>query len=359
MSSNFCFGKLELMTGFKGSGVQFLVPNIVRLEVVKNYAELLEAMSRAAKEALKKVHGHFGVVLSDMVGVLGKIETDKYSDIASKSFDLYAGECGAVFLSDSVVASRIVEDYMEGNPPFGGGKKKCEFPDAIALHAIDLWSNVNRSRVLVVSNDKGWLSYCDGKENLCCVEGFPEALDILNAQDWPRRFVNGLVEFLRDDRSDDFKLVLLDEIGNIFQGKSVNVESYSSLHMYIDADGYVESCDSLSFVGDGDGNARLLLAEVRDDSISVSCTVTVVSTLQIDIDLSVWDGVDRETISLPSQSRMVGNEFDVDLTIRFEIDRDAINIDYNDLAIEVDCDPVSISVDIGEVAPFEGRDYEE
>jgi len=58
----------------------------------------------------------------------------------------------------------IMDDYFGGKPPFGAGKKKAEFPDAIVVSMLQAWCVATKQSVYVVSQD-GDLKAC------CALEG--------------------------------------------------------------------------------------------------------------------------------------------------------------------------------------------
>jgi hypothetical protein len=78
--------------------------------------------------------------------------------------------------------SAILDDYFNGQPPFGTGKKKAEFPDALAAQALRTWCKTNGQKMHVVSGDGDWQAVCDAvpefifKKELAEVLGrFPDA----------------------------------------------------------------------------------------------------------------------------------------------------------------------------------------
>ncbi|MCE9567932.1 MAG: PIN domain-containing protein [Planctomycetes bacterium] len=62
--------------------------------------------------------------------------------------------------TDGVPVASILDDYFAQRPPFGAGKKKSEFPDAIAASALRDWCNSNQQKMHVVSGDGDWKAVC-------------------------------------------------------------------------------------------------------------------------------------------------------------------------------------------------------
>ena len=60
----------------------------------------------------------------------------------------------------------VLDAYFEKQPPFGPGKNKCEFPDALVLETLREWCAQNKLDLAVVSPDEGIKATCDGDDVL-------------------------------------------------------------------------------------------------------------------------------------------------------------------------------------------------
>lgn len=60
-------------------------------------------------------------------------------EVCSKIFQRNQQDTGCEVLYDAMLVSTetIYESYFAGKPPFNTGRKKDEFPDALALHALE------------------------------------------------------------------------------------------------------------------------------------------------------------------------------------------------------------------------------
>ena len=58
----------------------------------------------------------------------------------------------------------VTDKYFRESSPFRGRKRKCQFPDAIALISIESWARKNQKSVLAISHDKQWKSFADKSE---------------------------------------------------------------------------------------------------------------------------------------------------------------------------------------------------
>src|SRR5260370_35343081 len=62
---------------------------------------------------------------------------------------------------------QLMARYFAAAPPFeGSGKKKNEFPDAIALLSLEAWAKAKSKTILAISNDGGWASFAEDSEHI-------------------------------------------------------------------------------------------------------------------------------------------------------------------------------------------------
>ena len=77
----------------------------------------------------------------------------------------------------------VLEAYFEKQPPFGPGKNKAEFPDALALETLRAWCAKNKSSMAVVSPDQGVKAACAEDDALHQFDDLAAYLDALFASD--------------------------------------------------------------------------------------------------------------------------------------------------------------------------------
>ncbi len=84
--------------------------------------------------------------------------------------DVYAVDLGLVF-----------ERYFGHKPPFGSGKKKNEFPDAIVGLSVKEWAIKEDVFVYVVSSDSDFKAFCEAEDRFHCFENTEKLLDHIYA----------------------------------------------------------------------------------------------------------------------------------------------------------------------------------
>ncbi|MEJ7602008.1 MAG: PIN domain-containing protein [Kofleriaceae bacterium] len=86
-----------------------------------------------------------------------------------------------VIKTDDINASRIVPNYFAGRPPFGPGRKKDEFPDAIAIEAIKDFAAAASPdlEIHVISGDGDWFNSLHGRSDLTFHSRVADALQYI------------------------------------------------------------------------------------------------------------------------------------------------------------------------------------
>lgn len=72
---------------------------------------------------------------------------------------------------------RVVRDYFATKPPFAGGKKKNEFPDAFAIAALRRFSKAQSRKIAVISGDRDFVAACGGDDDLVHFPNLPALLE--------------------------------------------------------------------------------------------------------------------------------------------------------------------------------------
>lgn len=126
----------------------------------------------------------------------------------------------------------VLDKYFDRRPPFGAGRNKAEFPDALAIEAILTWCSSHDAVMAVVSRDAGVQACCSDSGPL---RGFPELsafLDAVASEDEVlSSFVRDSLESISDDIDgaalealEGVSFYLLDEDGEVDRVEDVRVE---------------------------------------------------------------------------------------------------------------------------------------
>ncbi|WP_010664680.1 PIN domain-containing protein [Marinilabilia salmonicolor] len=130
---------------------------------------------------------------------------------------------------DTANLEDIITKYFNKEKPFGTGKKKYEFPDAIVLSAIEHWCLKNKCQIYIVGNDKDMSEYVS--EMLLPIQKLRTILDFLNKFENERTvWITGLFkkseEQIRQKLSESFKAKIYDKFFNEINVKSIDIEDF-------------------------------------------------------------------------------------------------------------------------------------
>lgn len=112
--------------------------------------------------------------------IKGLFEEITEEDIYKKSLDVFEefmnGCSTEVVEAGNIDAEELLSLYFDMKAPFGDGKKKSEFPDAISL--LSLKSHLgDNEKIYVVSDDSDLKSYCESDSQLISVDTLDKLLD--------------------------------------------------------------------------------------------------------------------------------------------------------------------------------------
>ena len=142
----------------------------------------IQASVKDALSAIKTFRRKARLLASlDDEKINGLFEEIPEEDIYKKSrdvFDEFMSGCSTeIVKADTIDAEELLSLYFDKKPPFGDGKKKSEFPDAISL--LSLKSHLHDDdKIYVVSDDGDLKTYCDDDPQFISVDTLDKLLDI-------------------------------------------------------------------------------------------------------------------------------------------------------------------------------------
>jgi hypothetical protein len=149
--------------------------------------------------------------------------------LAERLWDTYVDAVKATTLvaGDYVSVTDLTARYFSSSPPFSRtGKKKAEFPDAMALMSLEAWAKFRDTKVLVVSGDGDWKSFSDLSDHLVCITDVPIALDYFNRE---ARFVaSRTLAMLRQQDISGVDNDIANAVERFFDDNSMEIEAHAA-----------------------------------------------------------------------------------------------------------------------------------
>jgi hypothetical protein len=147
--------------------------------------EVKAKINDSVKEALSAIHTfrRKARLLSSLEDehIQGLFADITEAEIYTKSFEVFDefldGCSTEIINANEVDAEEILTLYFGIKPPFGEGKKKSEFPDALSLLSLKTHLD-EEEKIYVVSDDSDLKAFCATDSQLISVESLDKLLDI-------------------------------------------------------------------------------------------------------------------------------------------------------------------------------------
>src|SRR6266496_3526655 len=176
---NFDSTKLSEIRRLASTGnIQVLTTKVT----IKETKRRIDKMLRAARNALKDKKLRFTLSILQQTSVdcsvLRTLDVDVLSRELEEKFDKFLVDCKAEIVDASDISAEVILDsYFAEQPPFGAQQKKDQFPDAVAIAALDRWQAKNKGQLFVVSNDPDLSSAFNNRSDFLALNNISEFLD--------------------------------------------------------------------------------------------------------------------------------------------------------------------------------------
>lgn len=301
---DFEHGLVGQLSQFKGAPTPFLLSEIVRREFFKHvfdqtnaaHGDLTRAANKARAKGVVLVAQHAGV--EQVVAALA----DPGAAALTQVNNFIAMTAATVVPDDPATLGEVTRLYFAGEPPFEPtGPKKDEFPDAIALLALEGWARKNGT-VLAVSRDAGWAQFAQTSALIDVVRDLKLALQMF--QDQAEALANTVSDLIVRMSPTDVAELQTDLIGRMTSRlEELDPELDATSQHYFEAELAGVTVNDFSLIAKEDGGYVVTI--VRHTPEETVFTVPFKAELTIDASFSLrhYDREDREYISLGHENR--------------------------------------------------------
>lgn len=327
-------GLLSVLGQFAATNIKILIVDVVLREIQAHYLEAVEGAALQLRKAVKSSRD-FGLLSEVSSDALESVEDMDLTGFSSSVVEDYLQSIGAEVLDSSMLAdlAQVQDMYFERRPPFEE-KKKHEFPDAFALNALERWSETNSTDVLLLTEDKGWITYSDSSSRLHHGVEVAEALSA--TQDADPALLAALTTSLR---------------ASTWELKELIAGDVARLSVEADGNGYWP----IDLTVTGVSLQDVSLEYLRDDDLEIvsrdagECVIQCVLHCVIGVDASItvhlFDRIDRTSMRVSGGSMHAVKKVNLNCLIKLVSPSrsEAFRIEAADL---IDRD---LHVDLGEV----------
>lgn len=292
-----------------------VVEREVHSKIDDSIKEALQAVQIIQRKAriLQSIEG------GPLNGFFSSLETDGVYESAKKAFNDFLDDCNAEFAPLSEVDIEVIlNDYFDRKPPFGEGKKKAEFPDAISLAAVEEY--IQDEGAYIVSEDEDLKKYCEIRESLHQVDTLEKFLDIYNSHG---NSLSKAISLFVENHQEEIKL----QIENLLEGAGA----------YNDSSWENSEIESFKVINISDLDPSVI--SIEDDTCILTSDISVdfeVTASGPDFTNGYWDGEDKVMIPMDSTQNVEVEEknFLVEVEMQFSIDGDEITNVHYDIHID-------------------------
>jgi hypothetical protein len=341
-------GLLAKLNQFKNTSVEFVLSDVVLGEVRSHVIRDAQEAKSTTVAALKEVGRSWQIsneqreaALTALFGVEG---CEELAERRIKAFQ-DATEFEAVASNDRVDIDRLLMAYFSSKAPFGlSTSKKSEFPDAIALLALESWAKERDLLLLLVSKDGDWKKFSKDSAQLIVVEDLALALSYFhqNADVACARLAHRLQEGSLNIEADLQRAVQ-------FAVDRINFIPEVSSGYYFDAElGEVEITEiALQEDAYSSGPFRVV-DKPEDELLVVEAEVVVTIDVNAYMTFSIYDSIDKDEVPIGGATPRTEATmtFKVLLTFEGDLAGDAELVDA-----EIEVAKSNVYVDFGDVGP--------
>jgi len=292
-------GLLKQLEQFQDSSTRLILSEVVKEETLSHLTEKAKDAQKEIEKSLKQAKDHWRVEDQNLEDIKKLVfDGREAQEIASERFNQFVDftSIEIVEAQNHVMVGDLLQNYFKAKPPFAEtGKKKNEFPDAIALMSLETWANKNQTKIIVITSDNDWKNFCKGSESLIAIDDFAGALGLFQLQDaddickyLSERYEKGELNNVREAISSALEYQMSD--------LDFSPEAYSN---------FIYEHDSTEVIVNGFEfklfeSPNLIFRPVNfdDDVLVVESKLSVDVNIECNFSFSVYDSIDKDEVPL-------------------------------------------------------------
>jgi hypothetical protein len=310
---NFGRGALHQLPQQLPASMGLQLPEVVVREIVKHrMAPVLETLQqfKSASGGLQRL------AAIDMSAVDKMLEDLTVADAATERFKqevhAFAESCrgGVLPIAGADALPDLFEAYFTAKPPFGLRKdKKAEFPDALCLWLLDEYARDNDTKGILASGDDGWRAYAEDSDRLYLVKSVEELAALFKATTEHADAIKAKIAAMVGEAGSALRQQLDAALGQHASDSDWDASEIYSGSGRVEPSTY--DADVLEYATTGDINIWSVQGEPTTWVVELTATVKV--NVHVEVEFFVWDSIDREELSMGSQTATKEEEIEVEV----------------------------------------------
>jgi hypothetical protein len=341
---NFQSKILNALGQFTDTDIVLLFSEVVLNEVQAHVRDDIRAKSDHLRSALRQIRKAAAIDL-DPVKTMLDAGVPADADVrATELIDVFlmAVKAERLPVDEGPTVRQLHDLYFACRPPFSTkADKKNEFPDAIALLALQHWAEQRDGFVLAVSNDGDWARFAEQSARVIVVPALAPALNLFNGDDAfvAARLAANLAAKTAQSLRAKIDATLEDAV-EVF-----DVEASAPY--------YYETGDEYGTIDEWDVvEPRFDVVDSDAEFVTLAFPLTVKATFEAAFSFTVRDGIDKDYIVIGGTQARTTENFEAQVLVKVVRADESADPEVVDLEIDIS----SMSVDFGYVEVDYGDD---
>jgi hypothetical protein len=315
-------GLLKTLDQFNGKPSPLILSEIVIREIHAHLVKKTSDVRGQVQKALRASKLHLTLdedKIDEAEKLLIPVKDNK--EVAKSRLELFIKNTGTeiVHASGHVELDELIIKYFKSQPPFSEtGKKKNEFPDAIALMSLESWAKNNKTKILAVSDDGDWEAFAKESEHIDIYKDLAAAIAIFQPHNAAIDFCIKLSGDLPAGKPENLYSVIEKYLSEAVS--EIDAYSDASSSFFWEPDIVEVIFESFEFVVNDEGRALMQPVQAQDESIVIEAKVIVTATASSTFSLSVHDSIDKDYVPIGSASASTEVEFETEILFTIEGD---------------------------------------
>lgn len=307
--------------------------SVVKREVEAKIQASVEEALNAIKTFRRKVKLLSTLDDEQIKGLFTEIPEEDIYQKSSEVFQEFMTGCFTEVIDASEVNSEdVLALYFETKPPFGDGKKKSEFPDALSLLSLKT-SLEEDEKIYIVSDDGDLKAFCDTDPQLLSIDSLDKLLDIYTDYTNIRSY-QVKQYFEANKNSIKEKIIIYLENCDVYNSSSWE-------------DAQIDGGLTVTYLGDIDPS----IVYINDEESQITFDIDVefeVTVTGPDFNNAIYDREEGRVFTLDDTSRTdtISITYTVELSLYYDfINGELVNPDYDNLYIADVSNGIEVSVE--------------
>lgn len=295
-------GLIKRLEQFKTGLIRLMLADVVVQELTGHLGKGAASAAADLTNALKRVGNSWNIPREKRdearTSLLGAETPAEHAQRRIASFVERTG-CQILEVAAHAKVDDLVRRYFSHAAPFADKEtKKYEFPDALALLALEGWAQEAKTKMLVVSKDGDWLRFCRDSEHLVIVPQLVDALSLFH-KGASVASCKVLSERLQSGEYAGLERAIEKAIENHVEGMYFMPEAYSGFGFYIEEEFTDVEIKNFSI---GHNLEELTPVDAGDDYLVAEILVSTEIEITSEFSFSTTDSIDKDQVPMGSTS---------------------------------------------------------